>query len=55
MTNKITTDDIINSAQFSNFAQAVKMKYWERSPSKRVLEIYLDDLLLIAWEVFHDK
>lgn len=46
-------EDIRDSAQFSNFAQRVKMAYWEKmADGKRVPEIYLDDILLIAWKEF---
>lgn len=50
---QITDEMVRDSAQFSNFAQRVKMAYWEKmADGKRVPEIYLDDILLIAWKEF---
>ncbi len=46
---------IKDSIRFSNFAQWVKMEYWKNHPiGYAVPEIYLDDILLVAWE-YHNK
>ena len=49
-------DTIKQSAEFSNFSQAVKMQYLEDSfPWKQRIglsEVELDRILLLAWEEF---
>ncbi len=53
MKNLFNKNDIRDSARFSNFAQRVKLAYWNKLPDGyRVPEIYLDDILLLAWEDF---
>lgn len=50
---EITKEQIEDSVRFANFAQRVKMAYWDTmTDGKPVPEIYLDDILLLAWEDF---
>jgi len=50
----MTPEQIKDAAQFSNFAQAVKMKYWEKCGVAEIpatiLEARLDEILLLAWD-----
>ncbi len=54
-----TEKQIRDSVQFANFAQAVKMKYWEEIGGKNTgvtaEEQELDRVLLIAWKYITDS
>lgn len=57
ITKEQIESSVRDSAKFSNFAQAVKFKYWKglQPGQTHVAEYLVDDLLLIAWEVLNDK
>ncbi len=50
MNKSLTVEQLNDATRFSNFAQRVKMKYWGKTPVSKVPEIYLDEILLLAWE-----
>jgi hypothetical protein len=51
---EITEEMIRDATSFSNFAQRVKMDYWNKLKTGEfvVAERYLDDILLLAWKDF---
>ena len=52
----ISKDDMQDSAEFSNFAQRVKTKWWNEAEYPNLIdEEILDELLLLAWAELKDK
>ena len=47
---KNITKKIKDATQFSNFAQRIKVKWWNKEHPAGVKESDLDDILLLSWE-----